>query len=261
MNLSHHFFRASLALLPALLACESAPKSAVTRQHLKVEARGPAEAPCVEETLARVKAAHALDPNAEHPGDAPAGVVLDWEHAEELSEGRVALSAINLDDEPFELRVTAIGDLATMASRKLGAPVNAAIPAKGSLRVEVELDAAAMADMEYSGFFAVHVSACPLREEGELSCRTSVSAARFFHPVGDAIAVYGEEQLAAKHQNGDFRGLNKDQALVPGTFRVMGGGPLHTPSPREIDEPREQDRPIIEIPSEGPAIPAVGVAQ
>lgn len=226
---STHVLRACLALLPAVLACEPPPASPVERQHLHLGVRGPASAARADELAAEVMRAHGPSPvveSAEEPGDAPSGVVLDWDHeGERVSDGLLSFTALNLDDEERDLEVTAIGDRATIASRALGPSVRARLAAKAGARLEVELDPRALEGMEYSGYVAVHVSACPTGVDTEVNCQTTVSAPMFFHPVEHGIAVYGEELLLAKYRSGDYRGTGD---VEPGTLRVMGGGPILT---------------------------------
>lgn len=252
MFLKHTIFIASLALL----ACDQRPPAPSTKPHLTISALSAADPARIAELRARVLAAHPDDPRAEHPGDAPSGVILDWERSSETThDGRVRFNAINLDDTPAELRVTAIGDLATLASRELGTPTDLLLAPNTAQAFELQLDPAKAASLEYSGFFAVHVSACPLRESGELDCRSAVSAARFFHPSDEGLEIYDETTLASKHHNGDFAGRS-DLSQVPGTFRVMGGGPLHTPPPLEREERAPVELPVDPSVPEVPAVPA-----
>ncbi|MCK6546283.1 hypothetical protein L6R52_10570 [Myxococcota bacterium] len=221
-------FRACLALLPALLACELPPTSPVERQHLHLSVRGPASAARADALAAKVMRAHGPSPvePAEEPQDAPSGVVLDWDHeGERVSDGFLSFTALNLDDEERDLEVTAIGDRATISSRALGPSVRARLAAKAGARLEVELDPRALEGMEYSGFVAVHVSACPTGVDTEVNCQTAVSAPMFFHPVERGLVVYGEELLLSKYRSGDYRGTSD---VEPGTLRVMGGGPILT---------------------------------
>lgn len=137
----------------------------------------------------------------------------------------------------MDVEVRLIEDAGTLQSRRVSEPVRDTLIAPYQLRMSVAFAEKLPDQMTHSGMVVAVVRACPPRGR----CLTGTSAPLFFHPDEGGFLVYDERALCAYFRCGDLRGTAAQQR---GTWRVMGGGPLHAVTSRE--EPADEPETVVD---------------
>jgi len=165
----------------------------------------------------------------DHEPLAPHGIEMQWaggtEPAEsfyaELAEPEVSLRLVNHDRVGYTVLVRTLEDAGSLQTRRTGSPVTATLAAGGRQDLAIRFGATGLSRLTHSGMVTVIVQACPTSGG---PCITGTSYPLFFHAAAGGVLVYGEGVLCERFRCGDLSGT---AAVERGTWRVMGGGPLH----------------------------------
>lgn len=172
------------------------------------------------------------------------GIELNWRVPARDGETRLETPWLeiefrNVDPDPYDIQLRALEDAGSMQSRRIGSPLTAVIAGGESLVMQFPFADGVPAELTHSGMVVALVTACA--RDGIGRCTTGASAPLFFHPDRGGYVVYDEQLLCRRHSCGDLTGRTKRE---PGTWRVMGGGPLHGATSRE--EPEGDDDGIVD---------------
>lgn len=185
---------------------------------------------------------------AEHGPEEPSGIVLAWvtdalKNPSHLDDPLIDLRLTNLDDVFYAVSLTALEDHGDLQSRRVGREQVAFLPPKGTIDLPVRFAAKLPRRLTHSGLVVAQLTACPA--DGR-TCLNGASEPLFFHPKKRGVLVYGERLLCKRFRCGDLRGRGKP---TRGTWRVMGGGPLHQVADHEErsrNRKRNEDRVVVE---------------
>lgn len=138
---------------------------------------------------------------------------------------------------PHDVEVRTIEDAGSQQTRRVGQPLRDTLVAPFRLEIPITFAATAAATLTHSGMFVAVVKACATGSR----CLTGTSEPLFFHPDGGGHLVYDETGLCRFFSCGALAG---GETAERGTWRVMGGGPLHAAPSRE--EPgQESPNPVV----------------
>jgi len=138
---------------------------------------------------------------------------------------RLQLEGVGLT-MPYDVEIRTLEDAGSLQTRRLGQPLRDTLVAPFRLDVPVAFGATAPSQMTHSGMFVAVLKACTTAG----GCLTGTSEPLFFHPDGLGHVVYDETGLCAMFHCGALKG---GETAERGTWRVMGGGPLHSAPSRE----------------------------
>ena len=180
--------------------------------------------------------------DAEHDDDKSPEIRINW--LLPSNPVRLFAPAIRLElagaglTAPMEVEVRSIVDGGTLQSRRVTAALRDTLAAPYRIEIPLRFDAGVSSQMTHSGMIVAVVRACAT--DGR--CLTGTSAPRFFHPSDGGFLVYDEKGLCQFFGCGALGGASTAER---GTWRVMGGGPLHAVPSRE--EPGyEAEVPVVE---------------
>jgi len=164
--------------------------------------------------------------DAEHEPVAAHGLLLTWPwkptFTARLEEPEILVKLINRDRVGYAVAIRILEDAGTQQSRRLGPALAATLAPGGSLSLPVRFDSVTpLQPLTHSGLVVALLAACPV---GGGPCVNGASEPLFFHREGSRRVVYGEPVLCGRFRCGALLTKEKPE---PGTWRVMGGGPLH----------------------------------
>jgi len=198
--------------------------------------------PCILAALGATALAATSPPyEKEHGPVTPHGITINWVGAPtetffaELGVPVVSLRLVNLDRVAYVVRARSREDAGSLQTRRVNAPVSITLPAGGRKDLAVHFAAGTSALFTHSGMVMVEIEACPAPGG---ACIGGASYPLFFHPVGRRFLVYGEKVLCQRFRCGALAGQTAPER---GTWRVMGGGPLHATAVSE-EPPSDEDR-------------------
>jgi len=165
---------------------------------------------------------------------AASGIEMQWAAATgpaasfyaELAEPVLSLRLVNHDRVGYTVLARTLEDAGSLQTRRTGAPFTATLAAGGTQDLTVRFGGAGLTGLTHSGLVAVIVEACPAQG----ACVRGASDPLFFHASAGRVLVYGEGVLCSRFRCGDLSGTT---AVEPGTWRALGGGPLHNLSADE----------------------------
>ena len=180
---------------------------------------------------------------AEHdPDDGSGGIVMEWllelgKAPASLKEPVIVLRLINFDDSVSYMgAIRTLEDHGSLQSRRVAEPFFVEIPAGGSVEVPIRFATKLPRELSHSGLVVAMLTACPFDQR---SCTNGASEPIFFHPGTGGTLVYNERQLCERFGCGDLR---RTGTAEPGTWRVLGGGPLHRVKVNEDPEEHGDER-------------------
>jgi hypothetical protein len=138
---------------------------------------------------------------------------------------RLELAGMGLT-APMELEVRSIVDGGTLQSRRVTPAVHDTLVAPYRIEIPLRFDAGVATQTTHSGMIVAVVKACA--SDGR--CLIGTSPPRFFHADSGGFLVYDEKGLCQFFGCG---ALGSPGTPERGTWRVMGGGPLHAVPSRE----------------------------
>jgi hypothetical protein len=138
---------------------------------------------------------------------------------------------------PLEVEVRTLEDAGSMQSRRVGKPIRETLVAPHRLEIPISFGADLPVCMTHSGMVVAVVRACEIGG----GCITGTSEPLFFHPDGGGFLVYDEQVLCQRFGCGALTGGGSPER---GTWRVMGGGPLHAAPSREETADEDDDRTV-----------------
>lgn len=139
----------------------------------------------------------------------------------ELAEPSMTLRLVNHDRVAYTVTTRTLEDAGSLQTRRTGTPATATLAAGGTQNLAVRFGGANLAGLTHSGLVAVMLQACPTSGG---PCVPGASDPLFFHAAAGRVRVYGESVLCSRFRCGDLAGTSE---IEPGTWRVLGGGPLH----------------------------------
>ena len=179
----------------------------------------------------------------EHEPVKPHGIELRWPSPSATFFARIdppelPLRLVNRDAVAYAVAVQVLEDAGSLQTRRIGPPAFVTLPPGGTATAAIAFDEAVLlADLTHSGMVVALVTACPA---GGGACVNAASDPLFFHRQGREHLVYGERVLCKRFGCGALQSRGKPE---PGTWRVLGGGPLHGVAVEEENTP-EPERPI-----------------
>ncbi|HKI00952.1 MAG TPA: hypothetical protein VKK31_03130 [Thermoanaerobaculia bacterium] len=164
----------------------------------------------------------------DHEAVASHGIEMQWAGGTgtaesfyaELAEPVVSLRLVNHDRVGYTVLARTLEDAGSLQTRRTGSTVTATLAAGGTQNLAIRFGGAGLSGLTHSGMVTVVVQACP----SQGPCIGGASYPLFFHASGGRVLVYGEGVLCQQFRCGDLAGTT---AAEPGTWRVLGGGPLH----------------------------------
>jgi hypothetical protein len=177
----------------------------------------------------------------EHGPVEPHGIEINWAGGPaetfyaELAQPVVTLRLVNRDRVGYTVRARTLEDAGSLQTRRLGSPLSASLAAGGQKKLAISFGGAGLQRLTHSGMVLVAIEACPVPGG---RCIGGTSYPLFFHAAAGRVLVYGEKVLCSRFRCG---ALNGQADLERGTWRVMGGGPLHGVSVAE-EPPGSEDR-------------------
>ena len=164
----------------------------------------------------------------DHAPLAPHGIELSWAGEKnaagfyaELAEPAVSLRLVNHDRTGYTVTARTLEDAGSLQTRRTGPPVTATLAAGGAQDLAVRFGGGDLGRLTHSGMVTVVLEACP--PQGG-PCIRGTSYPLFFHGNAGRVLVYGERVLCERFRCGDLAGTAEAE---PGTWRVLGGAPLH----------------------------------
>lgn len=164
----------------------------------------------------------------DHEPLAPHGIELQWAGAEpagsfyaELAEPTLSLRLVNRDRVGYTVIARTLEDAGSQQTRRTGPPATLTLAAGGTQELAVRFGGGDLGRLTHSGMVTVVVEACP-SQGGR--CTAATSHPLFFHGGSGRVLVYGERVLCERFRCGDLSGTAE---IEKGTWRVLGGGPLH----------------------------------
>ena len=166
----------------------------------------------------------------DHEAVAPHGIEIQWAGGTgpaesfyaELAEPVVSLRLVNRDRIGYTVLARTLEDAGSLQTRRTGAPLTATLGAGGTQNLAIRFGNAGLSGLTHSGMVTVAIEACP--PQGG-PCIGGTSYPLFFHTSGSRVLIYGEGVLCQQFRCGDLAG--NTTVVEPGTWRVLGGGPLH----------------------------------
>lgn len=143
----------------------------------------------------------------------------------ELAEPAVSLRLVNRDRAGYTVVARTLEDAGSLQTRRTGSPVTVTLAAGGEQELAVRFGNGDLSRLTHSGMVTVVLEACP--SQGG-PCIGGTSYPLFFHGTTSGntgrVLVYGERVLCERFRCGDLAGTAE---IEPGTWRALGGGPLH----------------------------------
>jgi hypothetical protein len=183
----------------------------------------------------------------EHEPVAAHGIQMAWPwkptFTARLEEPEILVKILNRDPVAYAVAIRVLEDAGTQQSRRIGPPLTATLAPGASLDLPVRFDGTLpLQPLTHSGLVVALLTACPV---GGGPCVNGASEPLFFHRQGGRRVVYGEQVLCSRFHCGALlaQGGPAGGKPEPGTWRVMGGGPLHV-APLDEEPGGEDERTI-----------------
>lgn len=156
------------------------------------------------------------------------GIEMDWLGGEpdasfyaELTAPTLSLRLVNHDRVGYTVLARVREDAGSLQTRRTSPPQTVTLPAGGTQELTVRFGAGDLERLTHSGMVMVSIQACP--SQGG-PCIGGASYPLFFHGKTGRVMVYSEGVLCERFRCGDLNGTGE---IEKGTWRALGGGPLH----------------------------------
>lgn len=155
------------------------------------------------------------------------GIEMDWLGGEdtsfyaELDAPTLTLRLVNHDRVGYTVVARTLEDAGSLQTRRNGTPTTVTLAAGGEQKLTIRFGAGDLERLTHSGMVMVSLQACP--SQGG-PCIGGASYPLFFHGKTGRVMVYSESVLCERFRCGDLNGTGE---IEKGTWRALGGGPLH----------------------------------